>query len=800
MSIFADQSVIYAGILLIFALSLLFYFSEKRKFKKLKSITSSQIIPKLVSNNSNRQKILKFFIFVIGIALLLIGLARPQWGIEKKISSASSMDILIAVDVSRSMLANDISPSRLDKVKSSITTRLPEIAGNRLGLYCFAGSTELICPLTSDHQSFENRVNQLQVGIVKEPGTNFVEIIQKADNYLTNNGSKNRFLILISDGAEYYEEGLNEAKRVSENGTKIFTIGAGRKEATRIPDENNPTGFQTDSTGKIITTQLNEKILQDIAGATHAEYYPLGGLGEGIREVFKTIKRIGQTNKLEQISTDLPIDRYQLFVVIGFFLICFEMMTAKTKYKLNPNILILPFLFLLTLGCSKLDNVERAEDALANGKPILAGNFYIDEINASLTSGESADPRLYLNAGLAYLDGSLLDLAEIQLENALTNLNEPNLQSMALNGLGNINYQKANNFLDQRNVTEARKKWKKSIDYYEASLKIDNNNKAKENLSSLNKQIEERINLMICKIQGKIWRDINGNMSQEPGEPNLHGKVFWDKDENGEHNESTEGFAPTNNKGEFAFEWIAASYPDSVRIGSKLSDNNQTSKKLLIPLFPAPPPPEKNENVRNYYLNLSEAGNYSILIPYRAAPILKGLVWKDENGNGIKDKEDKGFSSVKLYLDNNGNFQHDENETFFEPEKDGSFYQPVIPSKNRQHTLCIEPKNPDANITFPIEINKSYLTYSDYESISEDLNFGIQDNSQQDQNSSQSQPEEKPSEDEQTDSDDKNNESESSPSVDTNAQFQRQRQETKDNVKPLLKIKAPTNSRYYGDH
>lgn len=800
MSLFADQSVIYAGIFLIFALTLLFYLSEKRKLKKLKSITSSQIIPKLVSNNSNRQKILKFFIFISGIAFLLIGLARPQWGTEKKVSTASSMDILIAVDVSRSMSATDLSPSRLDKVKSSIATRLPEIAGNRLGLYCFSGSTLLICPLTSDHQSFENRVKQLQVGITRQPGTNLVEVIQKADDYLTNNGSKNRFLILITDGAEYFEEGLNEAIRVSENGTKIFAIGAGRKEATRIPDENDPTGFQTDSNGKTVTTQLNEKILQEIAAATNAEYYPLGGLGEGIREVFKTIKRIGETNKREQISSDLPIDRYQLFVVIGFFLICLEMMTAKTKVKLNPNILILPFLFLLTLGCSKLDNIERAEDALANGKPVLAGNFYMAEINASLTSGESADPRLYLNAGLAYLDGNLLDLAEVQLENALTNLNEPNLQSMALNGLGNINYQKANNFLDQRNVTEARKKWKKSIDFYEASLQINNNDKAKENLSSLNKQIEERINLMICKIQGQIWRDINGNMSQEPDEPNLDGKVFWDKDENGEHNESTEGFAPTNDKGAFAFEWIAASYPDSIRIGSKLSDNNQTSKKLLIPFYPPPPPPENNENVRNYYLNLSEAGNYSILIPYRAAPILKGLVWKDENGNGIKDEEDKGFSSVKLYLDNNDNFQHDENETFFEPEKDGSFYQSVLPSKTRQHILRIEPKNPEANVTFPIEVNKAYLTYSDYESISENLNFGIQDNSQQDQNSSQSQPEDKPSEDEQTDSDDKNNESESASLVDTNAQFQRQRQETKENVKPLSRIKAPTNSRYYGDH
>ena len=112
-----------AGMFLILVLCLIFYLSEKRKLKKLKLITSAQITPKLVSNNSIRQKKFLNFLFLLAEFLfLLIGLARPQWGTEKKVSSDYSMDILIAVDVSKSMLADDISPSRLNKVKSSIAT------------------------------------------------------------------------------------------------------------------------------------------------------------------------------------------------------------------------------------------------------------------------------------------------------------------------------------------------------------------------------------------------------------------------------------------------------------------------------------------------------------------------------------------------------------------------------------------------------------------------------------------------------------------------------------------------------
>ena len=259
------------------------------------------------------------------------------------------------------------------------------------------------------------------------------------------------------------------------------------------------------------------------------------------------------------------------------------------------------------------------------------------------------DPRLYLNAGLADLEAGNLESAEVALDVALDkNLDDPMLQAKALNGLGNIFYLKANRSLDQRNVAEARKAWIKSIKYYESSLMIDGNEKAKQNLDSLNKQIQERINKLICKISGKIFRDVNGDGQQQKKEPDLPGFVFWDKDENGEHNESTEPVVQTNELGIFAFEWISDQYPTSVRLGAKLKESNQTKNLFLIPMLPPPPPPENPESVKNYFLQIDEPGKKAIVMPFRAAPTLEGKVWKDENGNGSKDPEDKGYTAVKI--------------------------------------------------------------------------------------------------------------------------------------------------------
>jgi hypothetical protein len=246
----------------------------------------------------------------------------------------------------------------------------------------------------------------------------------------------------------------------------------------------------------------------------------------------------------------------------------------------------------------------------------------------------------------------------------------------------------------------------------------------------------ERINALICMISGKIWHDLNGDGKPQKNEPNLKGYIFWDKDGNGEHNKTNEPTVESNEQGIFSFEWISDQYPTSLRLGSQIIESNQSKGTFLIPMLPPPPPPENPTLVKNYFLSLDEPGDQVIGLPYRAAPTLRGNVWKDENGNGHKDSDDKGFTSVKLFLDQNGNFQADQNETTFEPQKDGSFVHPVPPG---QYSICVQPQNPDANITFPIEDNKAYLAWVDFESTSENLDFGIQDNNQEDQNSSDQQ-------------------------------------------------------------
>ena len=198
----------------------------------------------------------------------------------------------------------------------------------------------------------------------------------------------------------------------------------------------------------------------------------------------------------------------------------------------------------------------------------------------------------------------------------------------------------------------------------------------------------------------------------------------------------------TNVKGEFAFEWISSTYPTFLNIDSKLADENQSKTKFLLPVFPAPPPPQNSNQVKNLSLKIEKAGSTTVLLPYRSAPIIQGEVWADTNGDAEKNIEESGFKKAKLFLDEDGNFQLDENETSFTPDSNGSFAFPAPPG---QYSVCILPDNPDANITFPIEKKKAYLTWVDFESPSNTLIFGVQDNSSEESQSAdnnQSQPQE----------------------------------------------------------
>lgn len=740
MNLFADQKILYLGTGIILLLCFVYRWSQQVKLKRIKLLTSAELLPKLVPGWSPKQQIIKFSLILLAFLFLLLGLARPQWGVEKRKSHPTGIDILIALDVSKSMLARDVKPNRLERVKLSISNLLDRVSGDRLGLIAFSGAAFLQCPLTLDHQAFIKTLNDLEVGIIKRHGTDLSRPIEEAIHSFSKDDA-DRFLILLSDGEDLEGKGLKQAKEAAKKGVRIYTIGIGANEGARIPMDpigQAPRNFLRDPQGNTVISKMDANSLRAIAEASGGSYFSLGPTGEGLAKVLGLLQSRGQQKKREHLSTELPIDRYQLLIIVGFFLLCLEMLTSNDSKKLllkaNQYIVILLCFF---SGCLQQDNVKRAEEALESGKPKQAAQFFDAEINASITNNQKIDPRLFLNAGLAYLDAGLLKESEVSLQKALdANLDNPSLQAKALNALGNIFYRRANQFLDRRNVMKARRAWEQSKQLYMSSSQIDGNEKATQNLASLNQQIMERINALICMISGKIWHDLNGDGKPQKNEPNLKGYIFWDKDGNGEHNKTNEPTVESNEQGIFSFEWISDQYPTSLRLGSQIIESNQSKGTFLIPMLPPPPPPENPALVKNYFLSLHEPGDQVIGLPYRAAPTLRGNVWKDENGNGHKDSDDKGFTSVKLFLDQNGNFQADQNETTFEPQKDGSFVHPVPPG---QYSICVQPQNPDANITFPIEDNKAYLAWVDFESTSENLDFGIQDNNQEDQNSSDQQ-------------------------------------------------------------
>ncbi|MBN38262.1 MAG: hypothetical protein CMI29_07315 [Opitutae bacterium] len=740
MNLFVEPIFIYGGLGISLGLVLLFWYTQRVRLRRVNFLISSKLMPKLIPSWSNVLQWTKMSLLLLVVLLLFVTLARPQWGTEKKKSEPTGIDVMIAMDVSKSMLARDVRPNRLERVKLGITNLLDRVRGDRLGLIAFSGTAFLQCPLTLDHQAFAKTLNDLETGIIKTPGTNLAGPIEEAARSFSKD-DRDRFLILLSDGEDLEGEGLKRAKEAKEQGIRIYTIGIGSPEGARIPMD--PLGqparnFLKDPQGKTVVSQMDQRALQDISEATGGRYYSMGPTGEGLAKVLEELQSIGQKKKREQLSTELPIERFQLFAIMAFLFLISEMLTSSGRKKLaRSGLTCIAFFACMLSGCLKQDNIEQAEQAIDQGDPIAAARLYGAEIDAS--ENRDVDPRLYLNAGLAYMEAGDLSEAEKNLERALeATIDEPNLQSKALNALGNVFYLRANDYLDQRDVGQARKTWEKALKYYQNASLLDGNQKADDNLASLKKQLEERIKSMICQMDGFFWRDLNGDGKAQADEPTLKGFVYWDKNGDGEHNSSNEPIVKTNEMGAFSFEWISDQYPISIRLGSQLLESNGSEQQNLVPMYPPPPPPENPDLVRNYHILIDQPGNLRVPIAYRAAPVLKGSVWSDGNGNGEKDKEEKGAASSTLFLDRNGNFQLDENETTFKPEKDGTFEQLVSPG---QHSVCIQPDSPEANVTFPIESKKAYLTWVDFESMSDSLDFGVQEPPSENQNQQEKNPE-----------------------------------------------------------
>jgi len=315
-NLFANPTFLFTSPFILGALLLVYFVSRKVVRSRTKQLVASKLLTSVVPYYSLKREIIKIALFVVGIVTLLISWSGPQWGYSQQEKTQTSLDILIAIDVSRSMLAEDVKPSRLRRVINTLNDQIIKVDRDRLGIIKFSNNVKVLCPLTLNHLSFKEHLNRLSVKRNFGTGTDIGKVIQYAEETFEKD-DKDQFLILITDGGDLEGKARMNAKKAAKKGIKIFTIGVGSEGGTL--DELN--------------VGIDEKLLKNISESTGGQFARLGPNGEGIEHIFTELQSIGQKKLHEQRTTSLPINRYQFFAAFSLFLFLIEPLTPSGKKR-----------------------------------------------------------------------------------------------------------------------------------------------------------------------------------------------------------------------------------------------------------------------------------------------------------------------------------------------------------------------------------------------------------------------------------------------------------------------------------
>ena len=274
---FAHPKILWLLALLVPALAGFLVWSWRRKQALIARFIHSRLVAQLLVGVSPARQKFRLTLLVLAVIFLLLSLAQPRWGFRWEESKQRGLDILVAIDTSRSMLAEDVKPNRLERAKLAALDLMQLCKTDRLGLVAFAGSAFLQCPLTLDDDAFSQSVNALNTGIIPQGGTALGDTIDTCLQAFKDEGDNFKVIVLITDGEDHEEGAIAAAKRAQKEGVRIFTLGIGSPdgEILRVMGENKKLEFIRDGDGNIVKSRLNERLLQEIAGAADGFYLAL---------------------------------------------------------------------------------------------------------------------------------------------------------------------------------------------------------------------------------------------------------------------------------------------------------------------------------------------------------------------------------------------------------------------------------------------------------------------------------------------------------------------------------------------
>ena len=298
----------------------------RKKMNDLNKFASIELLQKAGLPISQKKLWLKAAMMIICVLFLIFALIEPKWGYHWEEVEKKGIDIVIAVDTSRSMLADDVKPNRLEVAKREIEDLLNVLEGDRVGLVVFAGSAFTYCPLTSDYGAFRLFLNDLNTNIIPLGGTAMAEAIRKGISTFEANSKNHKAIILITDGENHEDDPLKAAVKAKEQGIVIYTVGVGKKDGSyiRIKDESGRETLLKDRQGQVIKSRLDEITLNKIALETGGLYTPAYGTKWGLERIYQdSIAKIEEsTYKTQRVKR--YVNRYQIPLFIAVIIISIE--------------------------------------------------------------------------------------------------------------------------------------------------------------------------------------------------------------------------------------------------------------------------------------------------------------------------------------------------------------------------------------------------------------------------------------------------------------------------------------------
>ena len=329
---------LFIAIAILIAMYLLVFFWKQKKQREFADL---DLLKKLSPEKSKLKPVLKIGTVALGLSFLILALVNPKMGTKLKTIKRQGVDIVFALDVSKSMLAEDIAPNRLEKAKQIISKIIDKLGSDRVGIIIYAGNAYPLLPITTDHGAAKMFLKNASPDMVSSQGTAINEALKLAKTFFDDDTQTNRFLFIISDGEDHEENSGTIAKQILNEGIKTYTIGIGTNKGAPIPIKRNGrvVGYKKDNNKEVVITKLNVATLKEIAKNGKGEYLYGNRTTKAIDYVedllLKADKKEFETKQFSDYR-----DQFQWFVAIGLLFLILDvfLLNKKTKWIQEMNL------------------------------------------------------------------------------------------------------------------------------------------------------------------------------------------------------------------------------------------------------------------------------------------------------------------------------------------------------------------------------------------------------------------------------------------------------------------------------